>query len=192
MASPGAAAAPAPTVFGQPGVWHNLTSWTVQHLKSSVNVTRYAPSLEDLMLAGPRMLTRLGNIISFPDPPDGFGQRVIPDPTGSDFFITTTTASDMAVEVSDVAANLANVLEDDQDPAALVSRFSMEGGAKGLGSVFSYATSKWAICCIAMVRLCLPLALPLPFSFIWGYVVGIRPIRESDALGRLVTNGKCN
>ncbi|KAI1487739.1 hypothetical protein F5X96DRAFT_128626 [Biscogniauxia mediterranea] len=150
MASPGAAAAPAPTVFGQPGVWHNLTSWTVQHLKSSVNVTRYAPSLEDLILAGPRMLTRLGNIISFPDPPDGFGQRVIPDPTGSDFFITTTTASDMAVEVSDVAANLANVLEDDQDPAALVSRFSMEGGAKGLGSVFSYATSKWAICCIAM------------------------------------------
>ncbi|KAI0596867.1 hypothetical protein F4775DRAFT_281451 [Biscogniauxia sp. FL1348] len=150
MASPGAAAAPAPTVFDHPGVWHNLTSWTVQHLKSSVNVTRYAPSLEDLILAGPRMLTRLGSIISFPEPPDGFGQRVIPDPTGSDYFITTTTASEMAVEVSDVAANLANVLEDDQDPAALVSRFSMEGGAKGLGSVFSYATSKWAICCIAM------------------------------------------
>ncbi|KAI1498163.1 hypothetical protein F5X99DRAFT_394436 [Biscogniauxia marginata] len=149
MASPGAAAVPAPTVFDHPSVWHNLTSWTVQHLKSSVNVTRYAPSLEDLILAGPRMLTKLGSIISFPDPVDGFGQRVIPDPTGSDYFITTT-ASEMTVEVSEVAANLANVLEDDQDPAAMVSRFSMEGGAKGLGSVFSYATSKWAICCIAM------------------------------------------
>ncbi|CAJ2501879.1 Uu.00g047320.m01.CDS01 [Anthostomella pinea] len=151
MASPGAALAPAPTAFDNAGVWHNITSWTVQHLRHSVNVTRYAPSLEDLILAGPRILTRLGSIISFPDAIDGFGQRVIPDPTGSgDYFLTTTTA-EMAADVSEVAANLANVLDDDQDPAAMVSRFSMEGGgAKGLGSVFSYATSKWALCCIAM------------------------------------------
>ncbi|KAI1336023.1 hypothetical protein F5Y15DRAFT_395748 [Xylariaceae sp. FL0016] len=150
MASPGAAIAPAPTPYGNLSAWNNLTSWTVQHFRSSVNVTRYAPSLEDLILAGPRMLTRIGSIISFPDAIDGFGQRVIPDPTGSDYFLITTTASEMAADVSDAAASVANVLEDDQDPAALVSRFSMEGGAKGLGSVFSYATSKWALCCIAM------------------------------------------
>lgn len=97
------------------------------------------------------MLTRIGSIISFPEAIDSFGQRVVPDPTGSDYFVTTT-ATQMAADISEAVANTANVLEDDQDPAALVSRFTMEGSAKGLGSVFSYATSKWALCCIAMVR----------------------------------------
>ncbi|KAI1383373.1 uncharacterized protein F4822DRAFT_75565 [Hypoxylon trugodes] len=153
MASPGATAVPAPTAFDNSSVWHNITSWTVQHLRYSVNnVSRYAPSLEDLILAGPRMLTKLG-ILSFPDAVDGFGQRVIADPTASDYFLSTTTstmASEMLTQVSEAAANAANVLEnEDQDPAALVSKFSTDG-AKGLGSVFSYATSKWALCCIAM------------------------------------------
>ncbi|KAI5866463.1 hypothetical protein GGS23DRAFT_272696 [Durotheca rogersii] len=153
MASPGATAVPAPTTFENTSVWHNLTSWTVQHLRDSVsNVTRYAPSLEDLILAGPRMLTKLG-ILSFPDPVDSFGQRVIADPTASDYFLSTST-SRMLTQVSEVAANAAanaaNMLDgDDQDPAALVSKFSTEG-AKGIGSVFSYATSKWALCCVAM------------------------------------------
>ncbi|XDG06986.1 hypothetical protein ABKA04_006601 [Annulohypoxylon sp. FPYF3050] len=151
MASPGATVAPTPTVFDNSSVWHNLTSWTVQHLKYSVsNVSRFAPSLEDLVLAGPRMLTKLG-ILSFPDAVDGFGQRVIADPTSSDFFVsTTTTATEMLTQVSEAAANVVDVLEnEDQDPAVLVSKFSTEG-TKGLGSVFSYATSKWALCCVAM------------------------------------------
>ncbi|KAI0381963.1 hypothetical protein F5Y04DRAFT_54550 [Hypomontagnella monticulosa] len=150
MASPGASAAPAPTAFDDSSVWHNITAWTVQHLKYSVNnVTRYAPSLEDLILAGPRMLTKLG-IISFPDAVDGFGQRVIADPTASEYFLSTTTSSEMLTQVSEAVANAANVLEDEeQDPAVLISKLSTDG-AKGLGSVFSYATSKWALCCIAM------------------------------------------
>ncbi|KAI1461813.1 hypothetical protein F4805DRAFT_183823 [Annulohypoxylon moriforme] len=150
MASPGATAAPSPTAFDNASVWHNLTSWTVQHLKDSVNnVTRFAPSIEDLILAGPRMLTKLG-ILSFPDAVDGFGQRVIADPTSSDYFIATTTATEMLTQVSEAAANVVDVLEnEDQDPAVLVSKFSSDG-AKGLGSVFSYATSKWALCCVAM------------------------------------------
>ncbi|KAI1761199.1 hypothetical protein GGR53DRAFT_506390 [Hypoxylon sp. FL1150] len=147
MASPGAVA-PAPTAFDNSSVWHNITSWTVQHLRYSVNVTRYAPSLEDLILAGPRMLTKLG-IISFPNAVDGFGQRVIADPTGSDHFFTTAT-SEMLTQVSEAAGNAAEMLEDDdQDPSAMISKFSTDG-AKGLGSVFSYATSKWALCCVAM------------------------------------------
>ncbi|KAI0470380.1 hypothetical protein F4859DRAFT_515905 [Xylaria cf. heliscus] len=142
MAAPGAAITPVSTAtFHNASVWANFTaSWT-----------RYAPSLEDLLLAGPRMLTRIGSIISFPEAVDSFGQRVIPDPTGSDYFVTvTTTATEMAADISEAVANTANVLEDDQDPAALVSRFTMDGSAKGLSSVFSYATSKWALCCIAM------------------------------------------
>lgn len=152
MASPGGASVvPVPTLFDDHhlsgSAWHNFTHWTVQHFKHSVNVTRYAPSLEDLILAGPRMLTKLGSIISFPDAVDGFGQRVIPDATGSDsdYFLTTTTTT-MTTEMA-----AANFLDDDQDPSAIVSKFSMEG-TKGLGSVFSYATSKWALCCVAMVR----------------------------------------
>ncbi|OTA64727.1 hypothetical protein K449DRAFT_327832 [Hypoxylon sp. EC38] len=150
MASPGAAAAPAPTAFDNSSVWHNITSWTVQHLRYSVNnVTRFAPSLEDLILAGPRMLTKLG-ILSFPDAVDGFGQRVIADPTASDEYFFTTTTAEMLTQVSEAAANAANVLEDEErDPALLISRFSADG-TKGLGSVFSYATSKWALCCVAM------------------------------------------
>ncbi|KAI1302755.1 hypothetical protein F5Y03DRAFT_385332 [Xylaria venustula] len=145
MASPGASIVPVNTATfsGNASAWTNFTSsWT-----------RYAPSFEDLILAGPRMLTRIGSIISFPEAIDSFGQRVVPDPTGSDYFVTTTTtemATEIAADISEAVANTANVLEDDQDPAALVSRFTMQGSAKGLGSVFSYATSKWALCCIAM------------------------------------------
>lgn len=162
MAAPGAAVAPVSTAtFNNASVWANLTaSWT-----------RYAPSLEDLLLAGPRMLTRLGSIISFPEAVDSFGQRVVPDPTGSDYFVTVTaTATEMAADISEAVANTANILEDDQDPAALVSRFTMEGSAKGLGSVFSYATSKWALCCIAMVRR--PLSTPPPLLYLHKVAVG--------------------
>lgn len=142
MASPGATAAPAPTAFdNNPSLWHigNITSY----------VTRYAPSLQDLLLAGPRMLTKLG-IISFPDAVDGFGQGVIADPT-DDYFFPTTTTSEMLTQISDAAAGVADMLDhEEQDPSVLVSKFTTDG-AKGLGSVFSYATSKWALCCVAMV-----------------------------------------
>ena len=73
--------------------------------------------------------------------------------------MTTTTTSEMLTQVSEAVANAANVLEDEeQDPAVLISKLSTDG-AKGLGSVFSYATSKWALCCIAMV--CYPSGLTL-------------------------------
>ncbi|ROT34832.1 hypothetical protein SODALDRAFT_329446 [Sodiomyces alkalinus F11] len=40
----------------------------------------------------------------------------------------------------------------DRESPVAASTFSMDG-AKGLGSVFSYATSKWALCCVAMAIL---------------------------------------
>lgn len=147
MASPGAAVVPAPTSFDNATMLQNLTQWTLQHLRLPVNVTRYA---EDLFLAGPRMLTKLGSIMSYADTVDGFGQRVIPDPTGSDIFLTTaagSTTAHIAADASVAAAAAAELV--DQDPGAMASRLSLEG-AKGLGSVFSYATSKWALCCVAM------------------------------------------
>ena len=139
--------------------------WTAQQLGLAVNMTKLAPSLEDLVWAGPRMvmkLGRLGSFISFPDAIDGFGQRGMPDPThDTDIFSSATMASlgDLAgrlaqstttVSSSSMAAAAAGaVAATAQDPNVAASRFSMEG-ARGLGSVFSYATSKWALCCIAM------------------------------------------
>ncbi|KAJ1331897.1 Zinc finger C3HC4 type protein [Microdochium nivale] len=158
MAAPGAAIGLTPTVFDNSSAWHNFTLWTLQRF----NVTRYTPSLEDLIFAGPRMLTKLGSIISLPDAIDGFGQRVIPDATGSDYFLTTTppaavfgsegmaaaVAGGAEASVAAVAA-AAEVFDADPESTAVISRFSMEG-ARGLGSVFSYATSKWALSCVAM------------------------------------------
>ncbi|ROW08004.1 hypothetical protein VPNG_06129 [Cytospora leucostoma] len=139
--------------FDNASMWYNFTAWTTSHL--GVNMSRYAPSLEDFVLAGPRMVKKLGKLgsyISFPDAIDGFGQRVIPDATGSDLFSSTSAAAmpDTFITGTNAAAAAAapSILAE-QDPTLSVYRFSMEG-AKGLGSVFSYATSKWALCCIAM------------------------------------------
>jgi len=130
------------------GAWHNWTHWTAQHLRYSVNVTKFAPSLEDLILAGPRMVKRLGSFISFPDTIDGFGQPIGADATQSRMF---DGASGMAMDSTGTAHSSSTAMPFglDADPTVAASKFSVEG-TKGLGSVFSYATSKWALCCIAM------------------------------------------
>lgn len=163
---PEAVAAAIPRALDNASAWRNFTMWTAQHFGLAVNMTRLAPSLEDLVLAGPRMvmkLGRLGSFISFPDAIDGFGQRVVPDPTEIDLFSSTTalagdfvetltesTSSAAAASASIAAAAAAAAAEAvAKNPNTFVSRFSMEG-TKGFGGVFSYATSKWALCCIAM------------------------------------------
>ncbi|CAN8102812.1 unnamed protein product [Discula destructiva] len=133
--------------FDNGSIWDNFVNLTSTHL--GVNVSRYTPSLEDLVWAGPRMvmrLGRLGSFISIPDAIDGFGQRLIPDATGSDIFSTSAALnSDVLTTHSTASAVPSNLV----DPDPIIHRFSMEG-ARGLGSIFSYATSKWALCCIAM------------------------------------------
>jgi hypothetical protein len=141
MAAPAAAAS-----FDNSSAWHNFTAWTAEHWKYAVNVSKYAPSLEDLVWAGPRMVMKLGSFISLPDSIDGLGQRTIPEATGASIFQTVASTTASAAMADAVVPQGAGA---DQDPAALVSKLSMDG-AKGLGSVFSYATSKWALCCIAM------------------------------------------
>jgi hypothetical protein len=140
----------APAVFDNASVWYNFTAWTAHHLGYAVNMSKLAPSLEDLVWAGPRMvmrLGRLGSFISFPDAVDGFGQHLIPESTDPSAFHATTTG--LASAFTQTAPSAVASLLAEQDPNAYVSRFSLEG-AKGLGSVFSYATSKWALSCIAM------------------------------------------
>ncbi|KAK3318577.1 hypothetical protein B0H66DRAFT_243807 [Apodospora peruviana] len=149
-ASSAAVSAPQ-VVFGNSSVWHNLTIWTAQHLGYAMNMSKLAPSLEDLVWAGPRMvmkLGRLGSFISFPDAIDGFGQRIIPESTDAGIF-HTLSADSAASFLQSSAPTTTPPVTVGQDPIAFASRFSMEG-ARGLGSVFSYATSKWALMCILM------------------------------------------
>ena len=125
------------------------TNWT------SVNVTQYVPSARDLALAGPRMFMKLGTFLQVPDAVDNIfgarlGQRIIPEATGSGIVDAATTAVAVAGGVREVAQAGTEILVDVDDQAGgIASRFSIEG-ARSLGSVFSYATSKWALCCIVM------------------------------------------
>jgi hypothetical protein len=158
---PEAVAAAIPRALDNASAWHNFTAWTAQHFGLAVNMSRLAPSLEDLVWAGPRMvmkLGKLGSFISFPDAIDAFGQRVVPDATDIDLSTASTVVAGLAETLAESTADTASTSPSAvaaavdavaQNPNAFVSRFSMEG-AKGLGGVFSYATSKWALCCIAM------------------------------------------
>ncbi|KAH7349366.1 hypothetical protein B0T11DRAFT_289086 [Plectosphaerella cucumerina] len=120
--------------------WQNITGWTSRF----VNVSKIAPTLEDLVWAGPRMVKKLGSYIPFQDAFEGAGAHAIfnasdaPAASAAGFSMSASAAAQQtAAAASPVVA------------AASSSAFSMEG-AKGLGSVFSYATSKWALSCIAM------------------------------------------
>ncbi|OLN97547.1 Protein ASI1 [Colletotrichum chlorophyti] len=137
-----------------PGVWQNLSLWTAHHLQYAVNITKLAPSLQDLVWAGPRMVKKFTAYLPLPDSLDALGQRVIPEATGHNT-IHTTNAVTTASFIMNVPAPSGQSLGPgpaviaDHDPSQNAPKFAMEG-AKGLGSVFSYATSKWALCCIAM------------------------------------------
>ncbi|KAL8285967.1 hypothetical protein RB600_010098 [Gaeumannomyces tritici] len=152
MADPGVAAAAALSRHDNASVWFNLSNWTVQHMPY-LNMTKLAPSIEDLVLAGPRIvmkLSRLGSVFSFPDAVDGFGQRHLPDATPDSTIVFAATTDPVAAARSFITTAppaAAQSLTAAQDAAA--SRFSFES-ARSFGSVFSYATSKWALCCMAM------------------------------------------
>ncbi|KAK3323552.1 hypothetical protein B0T19DRAFT_401872 [Cercophora scortea] len=139
--------------FDNSTAWYNLTAWTAQ-LGYAMNMSKLAPSFEDLVWAGPRMmmkLGKLGSLISIPDAIDGFGQHALPEPTDPGVFRPAAAAAASAAGTfmqSTTSAPIPSVAVG-QDPSALASRFSLES-ARGLGSIFSYATSRWAICCIAM------------------------------------------
>ncbi|KAM5354351.1 hypothetical protein ACJ41O_001000 [Fusarium nematophilum] len=126
------------------GSWYNLTAWTV-------NVTRYAPTLEDLVWAGPRIVKKLGSYISIPDTVDATpgAPRYLPDTTDSNAILVDTDSTIQSIMEPLVAAGHPEALGGEAESMAATARLSVDG-ARGLGSVFGYATSKWALCCIAM------------------------------------------
>ncbi|KFA60043.1 hypothetical protein S40285_08949 [Stachybotrys chlorohalonatus IBT 40285] len=119
--------------------WYNLTSW-------AVNVTRYAPLFEDLVWAGPRMFRRLGSFISLNEAlDDDIGQPQLPTPSPRNPSLIRPDLNIYNIMEPDLLATV------DGESVAQASQLSGNGdGTRGFGSVFSYATSKWAISCIIM------------------------------------------
>ncbi|RDW80750.1 putative ASI3 [Coleophoma crateriformis] len=116
------------------GSWGN---WT--------NFTQYVPSARDLLWPA-RIVSEAMDSVGL-----RLGQRIIPEATGAAGGIVDA-ATTAAAGVGEAAQNLpagAEILLEVDEASGLASRFSMEG-ARSLGSVFSYATSKWALCCIIM------------------------------------------
>ncbi|KAM3507373.1 hypothetical protein MY10362_001826 [Beauveria mimosiformis] len=110
------------------GGWSNLSSW-------ATNMTRYAPSFDDLVWAGPRILEKLGSYLNLADQPD-------PAPNSNAGLLGTTSAT-------------YNLMDSNTSPAAAAAvrestAFISLENARNWGSVFSYATSRWAMSCIAM------------------------------------------
>ncbi|KAJ4323175.1 hypothetical protein N0V84_004438 [Fusarium piperis] len=138
-----------PNISSIPSSWYNPAAWTV-------NVTRYAPIFEDLVWAGPRIVKKLGSYISIPDtlPTAQDTLRYVPAVADASTILADadSTIQDIMeplVEPLVAAAGASEALGAEAEAIAPTARLSVDG-ARGLGSVFGYATSKWALCCIAM------------------------------------------
>ena len=97
---------------------------------------------------------KLGSFLAVPETLDNvfglrMGQRIIPEATGAGIFDAATTAAAAAGTARQFTHGTEMLLEINDQAGGVASRFSIEG-ARSLGSVFSYATSKWALCCIVM------------------------------------------
>ncbi|OAA70866.1 hypothetical protein LEL_09457 [Akanthomyces lecanii RCEF 1005] len=111
------------------GGWSNLSAW-------ATNMTRYAPSLDDLVWAGPRFLEKLGSYLNLADQPN-----LAPNTDAG--LLGTTSAAAYNIMESNTSPAVAAAA---QDSSAFLSLESV----RNFGSVFSYATSRWAMSCIAM------------------------------------------
>ncbi|RFU73966.1 hypothetical protein TARUN_8256 [Trichoderma arundinaceum] len=122
--------------------WYNLTA-----LARAVNVTRYAPLFEDLVMVGPRIVMKLGSFMVAPNPLALPAQDVIssamPEPE-----LLRPIATDSSL-YSNIMEAATTPVPQAGSAAAQPPLLSLDG-VRGLGSVFSYATSKWALSCIAM------------------------------------------
>ncbi|KAG5953045.1 hypothetical protein E4U53_007087 [Claviceps sorghi] len=122
--------------------WHNITAWVL-------NATRNSSFVEVLALAGPRMFNKLGSYWAVSGSMDSH-QHLAAPPSRSGFSeareqnIYNILEPSMSFETAQISA------PDDSVNLGNAANPLFVDGAKGIGSVFSYATSKWAISCIAM------------------------------------------
>ncbi|KAF9772175.1 hypothetical protein IL306_010145 [Fusarium sp. DS 682] len=119
--------------------WYNPAVWTV-------NVTRYAPILEDLVWAGPRFVKKLGSYISVPEHLESTTDTLnyVPAAVGAN-----TILDEVDPTIQNIMEPLLGAGGSETAATAPIGRVPVDS-VRSLGSVFGYATSKWALCCIAM------------------------------------------
>ncbi|KAI1070555.1 hypothetical protein LB507_007038 [Fusarium sp. FIESC RH6] len=125
------------------GSWYIPAAWT-----------RYAPILDDLARAGPRFVKRLGSLISLPDH--------LETTSNTDTSNYLPAAAGASAILAEAGPTIQNIMEPVLGTGGLetagtdtATTMPMGGrvpvdSVRSLGSVFGYATSKWALCCIAM------------------------------------------
>lgn len=130
-----------------------LTSWTAAQLKSAANLTQYAPSVNDLLMVGPRMGNKFRSFVSqLPSAlGDAFGtnlhQTVIPEAT---IISATDAVTSAATPLEHIAQASAIIMEDAIVPEpGLASKISLESG-RSFGNMIAYATSRWSLGCFLM------------------------------------------
>lgn len=129
----------------------DLSFWT-DTLRSATNLTHYAPSAKDLLMAGPRMGLKIGSFFfKMPEAIDDvlggrLGQRVIPEATA---MVPNDAATTAGIASQMVQAGAGIVGEADDIGGGLTSKLSLES-SRSLGNILQYTTSKWSLCCIVM------------------------------------------
>lgn len=133
---------------GSLGSWHNITLRVAQQCISAVNVSKHVPSFDDVIRAGPRIVQRLGSFVLPTNSASDFQPDLFPAGSISDA-MQTHPGGMIASRISSDSDTQSSIPNAAREPTLSSSRFHADG-PKGLGSVFSYATSKWALCCVAM------------------------------------------
>lgn len=118
-----------PAAFANASAWYNLTTW-------ASDIGKFAPSFDDLRHAGPRMFRKLGSFLPVPES--------FQDQANSAIDLFRSAPGDVNTFTGNTETSTGG-----GGPLSNVSRITLDS-ARGLGSVLSYATSRWALSCIVM------------------------------------------
>ncbi|KAL2885677.1 Protein ASI1 [Ceratocystis lukuohia] len=150
----------------------NFSSWHSQQFLAKADVSKYMPSLKDLALVGPRIVKKLSTFILTQDDDEAIPilsqSQLLADPNHPDntvAAVATAAAATASVElhasslptmastVFDAATSTTlNSLNDSQTPTGPVGRMASDS-VRNLGTILSFAFSKWAISSVAMTIL---------------------------------------
>ncbi|KAG6005912.1 hypothetical protein E4U21_007546 [Claviceps maximensis] len=133
---------PDPLALPSLSSWHNITAWVL-------NVTRNSPFVEVIVLSGPRMFSKLGSYLAVTGSMDSHEHLAAP-PSGSGFSEAREQNIYNILEPSSIFQPIQISASDDQANLSNAASPLFIDGVRGIGSVFSYATSKWAISSIAI------------------------------------------
>ncbi len=121
----------------------NLTSTWTDTLKSAARqvTTQQVPSAKDLLLAGPRLASKLGSMVM--ELPSSAYNLVVggaAETSGLDHVNVVVTSTTVLESTAQAAS---------ASPPGLASQISLESG-RSVANMLAYATSRWSLACIVM------------------------------------------